>query len=151
MEATSTPVKSVPTRTIEPALRRGENLLSKPELDEPGSGETTCTPGAVCDWNLGQSTKGYPIRSWGLLPNGTGEIDMDEGRGTGVTVQVGSDTYAVTEGQEFTFGRSPNCSVCLDPPDAAISRQAGMIRSDSGNWFVLNLSSADGESERRWR
>jgi hypothetical protein len=60
----------------------------------------------------------------------------------GLMVQAGPETYAVEEGEEFTFGRSQECSHCLDPDDAAISRRAGVIRSDSGTWFVLNLSSA---------
>jgi hypothetical protein len=60
----------------------------------------------------------------------------------GLKVQVRCDEYAVIEGQEFTFGRSQECSHCLDPDDAAISRRAGMIRSENGTWFVLNISSA---------
>jgi hypothetical protein len=62
--------------------------------------------------------------------------------GADLRVRVRSDEYAVDEGQQFTFGRSQECSHCLDPDDAAVSRRAGVIRSDSGTWFVVNLSSA---------
>ena len=67
---------------------------------------------------------------------------MDEWRDIGVTVRVDSETYTLAAGQEFTFGRSQECSHCLDPHDAVISRHAGLIHSDTGNWFVQNLSSA---------
>jgi hypothetical protein len=58
-----------------------------------------------------------------------------------VTVQVEMDKYVLQIGHEFSFGRSAQCSHCLDPDDAAISRTAGVIRSEGGTWFVVNVSS----------
>jgi hypothetical protein len=57
-----------------------------------------------------------------------------------VTVRVGQESYVVTKGQEFTFGRSEQCSLCLAADDAAISRRAGMIVAEGGTWLVVNLS-----------
>ena len=59
-----------------------------------------------------------------------------------LTIRVGMDRYVLTNGDEFTFGRSPECTCCLDPDDAAISRRAGQILSNSGTWLVRNLSTA---------
>jgi len=58
-----------------------------------------------------------------------------------VTVRVGTDSYVVAADQDFSFGRSERCTLCLDPDDAAISRMAGIILSDSGTWFLENVSS----------
>jgi hypothetical protein len=60
----------------------------------------------------------------------------------GLTVEIGPDRYVVAIGQKFTFGRSQECTHCLDPDDQAISRQAGKILIDNGNWFVYNVSSS---------
>jgi hypothetical protein len=59
-----------------------------------------------------------------------------------VTIQVESDSYVLADGEEFSFGRSRQCTRCLDPEDAAISRMAGLILSIQGTWLVENLSSA---------
>lgn len=42
----------------------------------------------------------------------------------------------------ITFGRSPECDICLDPDDEAISRRAGMVEWEHGTWWVRNCSDA---------
>jgi hypothetical protein len=59
-----------------------------------------------------------------------------------VIIQVETDRYELTRDDQFSFGRSQQCTRCLDPDDAAISRRAGQIVSISGTWLVQNLSSA---------
>ncbi|HEV2780930.1 MAG TPA: FHA domain-containing protein [Actinophytocola sp.] len=58
-----------------------------------------------------------------------------------VTVHAEMDKYVLQIGHEFSFGRSTQCTHCLAPDDAAISRTAGIIRSDNGTWFLVNVSS----------
>jgi hypothetical protein len=59
-----------------------------------------------------------------------------------VTVRVGDVTHRVRADAEFTFGRSPDCTVCLDETDLAISRLAGRIEREGGLWWVVNASSS---------
>ncbi|MBB5958605.1 hypothetical protein FHS29_005213 [Saccharothrix tamanrassetensis] len=61
-----------------------------------------------------------------------------------VEVRVGAQAYTVAPGEEFAFGRSRECTVCLDPDDATISRRAGVITSENGIWFVVNTSTRRG-------
>jgi hypothetical protein len=62
----------------------------------------------------------------------------------GVTVTVGEQAYELEgagSGQPFTFGRSADCTVCLDADDSGISRRAGSVEWDGGTWWLLNRSS----------
>jgi len=55
-------------------------------------------------------------------------------------VRCGDATFSVEPGEQFTFGRSPACRICLDPDDIALSRLAGMLQRDGGSWWVVNAS-----------
>jgi hypothetical protein len=60
----------------------------------------------------------------------------------GATVTVGERVYELDgSGEPFTFGRSAECTVCLDVDDSGISRLAGSIERDGGTWWLLNRSS----------
>lgn len=59
-----------------------------------------------------------------------------------LTVRFGDTRSEVRPGDEFTFGRSPECTLCLDPEDLAISRLAGRLERDSGLWWVVNASAS---------
>ncbi|GAB2466421.1 hypothetical protein [Jatrophihabitans fulvus] len=59
-----------------------------------------------------------------------------------LTVRAGTATFEVHPGDEFSFGRSPDCTLCLDPGDLAISRLAGRLERDSGLWWVVNASAS---------
>lgn len=48
--------------------------------------------------------------------------------------------HTVEPGQTLTFGRAPDCTVCLDVEDAAISRVAGALTYDRGTWWLTNRS-----------
>ncbi|MGM1060102.1 FHA domain-containing protein [Saccharothrix sp. Mg75] len=56
--------------------------------------------------------------------------------------RVGATVCEVRPDREFVFGRSKACTVCLDPADAVISRQAGAVTWENGSWFVLNRSTS---------
>ena len=58
----------------------------------------------------------------------------------GATVSVGSDLYPVLPEQPFTFGRSRECTACLDPADRGISRIAGSAEYFEDTLFVTNRS-----------
>ena len=55
-------------------------------------------------------------------------------------VTVGDRAYELCEAEQFTFGRSEECTVCLDPQDSGISRLAGSIERDGGTWWLVNRS-----------
>jgi hypothetical protein len=57
-----------------------------------------------------------------------------------VTVTIGDRTYTVDADEPFTFGRSADCTVCLDPDDVGVSRQAGKLEYDGGTWWLINSS-----------
>jgi hypothetical protein len=57
-----------------------------------------------------------------------------------VTVTVQGEELAVAPGGSLTFGRSLDCTVCLDPDDRGISRLAGSVDGAGGEWFVTNRS-----------
>lgn len=91
----------------------------------------------------------YPTRGMGNPPQMTdSEPDEPDTPGSilsdadSVTVRVEDVTHCVRPGQEFTFGRSPDCTVCLDETDLAISRLAGRIEREGGLWWVVNASSS---------
>jgi hypothetical protein len=45
------------------------------------------------------------------------------------------------EHDRLTFGRSRDCTVCLDAEDTAISRIAGTVEFAHGTWWIRNCSS----------
>lgn len=55
-------------------------------------------------------------------------------------VHVHGRTFDLTPGGTFTFGRDPDCTVCLDPDDRGISRIAGSLTSRAGMWWLSNVS-----------
>ncbi|WP_170199964.1 FHA domain-containing protein [Saccharothrix variisporea] len=59
-----------------------------------------------------------------------------------MVARVGSSVYEVSPDEEFVFGRSSSCTVCLDPADVAISRHAGALSCENGAWFVVNRSAS---------
>ncbi|HYA45034.1 MAG TPA: hypothetical protein VED59_05470, partial [Acidimicrobiales bacterium] len=60
------------------------------------------------------------------------------GAASKLTVGVGDRRFEVTVGEELTFGRSRQASLCLDPSDLGISRIAGSLKCDSGVWWLVN-------------
>ncbi|MGH3648207.1 MAG: hypothetical protein ACRDTM_13665 [Micromonosporaceae bacterium] len=58
-----------------------------------------------------------------------------------VVVSFGEHSYPVTPGEPFSFGRAEDCTVCLDPADATISRRAGSLEHSQGTWWLTNRSS----------
>jgi hypothetical protein len=58
------------------------------------------------------------------------------------TVRLGDRTFTVAAGEEFTFGRSAGCTVCLDEADLAISRLAGRLELERDTWWVVNASAS---------
>ncbi|HEY8458670.1 MAG TPA: hypothetical protein VIL34_23985 [Actinopolymorphaceae bacterium] len=60
---------------------------------------------------------------------------------TQVTVSFGEKSYELAAGETLTFGRSPDCTICLDPDDAAISRCAGALVFEGQTWWLVNRSS----------
>lgn len=58
------------------------------------------------------------------------------------TVRIGDQAFTVAAGDEFTFGRSAACTVCLDESDLAISRLAGRLEVDRDTWWVVNASAS---------
>ncbi len=62
--------------------------------------------------------------------------------GPSVVVRVGATVHSVFASEEFVFGRSRSCTVCLHPADAVISRFAGAITCEEGKWFVVNRSTS---------
>ncbi len=58
----------------------------------------------------------------------------------GATVMVGNEPHQVVPEEPFTFGRSRECTVCLDPDDRGISRVAGSVEYVGTTLFVNNRS-----------
>jgi len=46
----------------------------------------------------------------------------------------------LTEDERVVFGRSSDCTLCLDPEDTGISRLAGAIEFEHGTWWITNSS-----------
>jgi hypothetical protein len=60
--------------------------------------------------------------------------------GERLVVQAGGREHRVARDEEFTFGRAPSCTVCVDADDTAISRVAGAVEWLGEVWFVTNRS-----------
>jgi len=65
---------------------------------------------------------------------------MTDHEGGGATVLVGKQPYPVVAEEPFTFGRSRECTACLDPDDRGISRVAGSVEYAGETLFVNNRS-----------
>ncbi|TDD92503.1 FHA domain-containing protein [Actinomadura rubrisoli] len=61
---------------------------------------------------------------------------------TAATVFSGERIYCVDPAERLFFGRSAECTICLDAEDTAISRRAGEIVHERGAWWLVNRSSA---------
>lgn len=59
-----------------------------------------------------------------------------------ITVSVGEQTVQAGPGGAVSFGRSPDCTICLDPQDVAISRRAGAFEHEHDTWWLVNRSTA---------
>lgn len=57
-----------------------------------------------------------------------------------VRVRVAGEEYLVHPADGLTFGRSRECTVCLDPADTAVSRIAGELAFERGTWWLTNRS-----------
>ncbi|MFD9946296.1 hypothetical protein ACFWYW_30470 [Nonomuraea sp. NPDC059023] len=57
-------------------------------------------------------------------------------------VESGGQVVEVAQGQQLTFGRDRECTICLDPEDLGISRIAGSVGSEKDTWWLTNRSSA---------
>ena len=55
-------------------------------------------------------------------------------------IVVAGVDYPVDPQDGATFGRSRDCTICLDPQDAAISRVAGELEFEQGTWWLTNRS-----------
>ncbi|TMM30742.1 MAG: hypothetical protein E6F99_29165 [Actinobacteria bacterium] len=59
---------------------------------------------------------------------------------SGAVIAIGSRRFELVPGDAFTFGRSPDCTVCLDASDTGISRLAGSVGYDGSSWWLTNRS-----------
>jgi len=66
--------------------------------------------------------------------------DSESEGAVNATVEVADVRHVVQVGDVFTFGRSPDCTVCLDPEDTGISRQAGSVEHNGSCWWLVNRS-----------
>jgi hypothetical protein len=57
-----------------------------------------------------------------------------------VRVETPDRTTMLAEHEQLTFGRSQECTLCLDPADTGISRTAGTVYFEHGTWWVVNMS-----------
>lgn len=55
-------------------------------------------------------------------------------------VETVDGPYEVTPDQEFSFGRSQECTFCVDESDRNISRKAGTISLVGTQWVLVNTS-----------
>lgn len=55
-------------------------------------------------------------------------------------VRIADEEYRVDPADGLTFGRSRECTVCLDPSDTAISRTAGDLSFERDTWWLTNRS-----------
>ena len=58
------------------------------------------------------------------------------------SVRSGEAGFTLRPGDEFSFGRAPTCTLCIDPDDVAISRLAGRIEHDGHGWWIVNASAS---------
>ncbi len=59
-----------------------------------------------------------------------------------VRVLVAGVEYLAQPGQPVTFGRSRDCTVCLDPDDTSISRTTADLDFRDGTWWLTNRSAS---------
>lgn len=59
-----------------------------------------------------------------------------------VTISFGERRWRLPQGESLSFGRSQACTVCFDPDDNGVSRQAGVVQAIQGIWWVVNRSSS---------
>jgi hypothetical protein len=57
-------------------------------------------------------------------------------------VSVGDRSVDVGPEESLTFGRSPDCGLCLDEADLSISRRAGALEYENNTWWLTNRSTA---------
>ncbi|HEU5266691.1 MAG TPA: hypothetical protein VFU35_08315 [Jatrophihabitans sp.] len=57
-------------------------------------------------------------------------------------IRWGERVYSLAAGESVTFGRSPECDICLDEADPAISRLAGRVSDEDGRWWLVNVSAS---------
>ena len=55
-------------------------------------------------------------------------------------VAFGDRRWRLAPSDALTFGRSRECTVCFDPDDSGVSRNAGAVQSVGGIWWVINRS-----------
>ncbi|HEX6685139.1 MAG TPA: hypothetical protein VF062_20280 [Candidatus Limnocylindrales bacterium] len=73
-------------------------------------------------------------------------IDAPAGCGEGspideeITVRYGDAEWRLGTDDTLSFGRSQRCTICLDPDDVGVSRQAGVVQAVQGIWWVVNKS-----------
>lgn len=54
----------------------------------------------------------------------------------------GAAEFSVQPDLPLSFGRSPECTICIDEQDLAISRIAGRIEVDAGQCWLVNTSTS---------
>jgi hypothetical protein len=57
-------------------------------------------------------------------------------------VRWGEEDFPLVPDVPVTFGRSPECTICLDEEDIAISRLAGRVENEDGHWWLVNASAS---------
>ncbi len=57
-------------------------------------------------------------------------------------VRLGAAEYPLDEARGLSFGRSRDCTICLDPTDPAVSRIAGDLAHRDGVWWLTNRSTS---------
>ena len=67
---------------------------------------------------------------------------------SGAVIAIGSRRFELVPGDAFTFGRSPDCTVCLDASDTGISRLAGSVGYDGSSWWLTNRSGKRSRAQR---
>jgi hypothetical protein len=75
------------------------------------------------------------MRCWHQRGDGEGSL-IDEG----ILVSFGNRQWRLDTGESLSFGRSSACTVCFDPDDNGVSRQAGVVQAAQGIWWVVNKS-----------
>jgi len=55
-------------------------------------------------------------------------------------VTFGDQHWKLGTEETLSFGRSTGCTVCFDPDDNGVSRQAGVVQAVQGIWWVVNKS-----------
>ncbi|MGH9164666.1 MAG: hypothetical protein ACRDZW_04010 [Acidimicrobiales bacterium] len=57
---------------------------------------------------------------------------------SGARVEAGDRRWELRSGEAFSFGRSRQCTLNLEPPDQGVSRRAGTVEDHAGLWIVTN-------------